>query len=50
MLSLSLPLANGEAQVTAGDGFAPNSTAQIEQEKRMKPGAGFSLHMPLTPQ
>jgi hypothetical protein len=33
-----------------GDGFAPNSTAQTEQEKRVKPGAGFSLHMPLTPQ
>lgn len=33
-----------------GDGFSPNSTAQIEQEKRFRPGAGFSLHMPLTPQ
>lgn len=33
-----------------GDGFSPNSTAQSEQEKRVKPGAGFSLHMPLTPQ
>lgn len=29
-----------------GDGFAPNSTAQAEQEKRVKPGAGFTLHMP----
>ena len=33
-----------------GDGFSPGSTAQSEQEKRAKPGAGFSLHMPLTPQ
>jgi len=33
-----------------GDGFSANSTAQGEQEKRMKPGAGFSLHMPFTPQ
>ena len=33
-----------------GDGFSPNSTAQSEQEKRLKPGAGFSLHMPFTPQ
>ncbi|HYZ61646.1 MAG TPA: hypothetical protein VE650_04270 [Acetobacteraceae bacterium] len=33
-----------------GDGFSPGSTAQSEQEKRMKPGAGFSLHMPLTGQ
>jgi len=33
-----------------GDGFSPGSTAQAEQEKRTKPGAGFSLHMPFTPQ
>jgi len=33
-----------------GDGFSPGSTAQSEQEKRVKPGAGFSLHMPFTPQ
>jgi len=33
-----------------GDGFAPGSTAQSEQEKRMKPGAGFSLTMPFAPQ
>jgi hypothetical protein len=32
-----------------GDGFAPGSTAQGEQERNMKPGAGFSLHMPFTP-
>lgn len=31
-----------------GDGFNKGSTAQSEQEKRVKPGAGFSLHMPLT--
>jgi hypothetical protein len=33
-----------------GDGFSPGSTAQAEQEKRLKPGAGFSLHMPFTGQ
>jgi hypothetical protein len=33
-----------------GDGFSPGSTAQSEQEKRVKPGAGFSLHMPFAPQ
>lgn len=33
-----------------GDGFSPGSTAQGQQEKNLKPGAGFSLHMPLTPQ
>jgi hypothetical protein len=32
-----------------GDGFSKGSTAQSEQEKRVKPGAGFSLHMPLSP-
>lgn len=31
-----------------GDGFNKGSTAQAEQEKRLRPGAGFSLHMPLT--
>ncbi|MDT7950795.1 MAG: hypothetical protein RQ966_04750 [Acetobacteraceae bacterium] len=33
-----------------GDGFSPGSTAQSEQERRLKPAAGFSLHMPLAPQ
>ncbi len=33
-----------------GDGFSPGSTAQADQERRAKPGAGFSLHMPLSPQ
>ena len=33
-----------------GDGFSPGSTAQSDQEKKLKPGAGFSLHMPLSPQ
>ncbi len=33
-----------------GDGFSPGSTAQADQERRARPGAGFSLHMPLTPQ
>ena len=32
-----------------GDGFSKGSTAQSEQEKRVKPGAGFSLHLPLSP-
>ena len=32
-----------------GDGFNKGSTAQSEQEKRVKPGAGFSLHLPLSP-
>ena len=33
-----------------GDGFSPGSTAQSDQEHRAKPGAGISLHMPITPQ
>ncbi len=33
-----------------GDGFSPGSTAQSEQERKLKPGAGFSLHMPFAPQ
>jgi len=33
-----------------GDGFSPGSTAQSEQEKRVKPGAGFSLRMPFAPE
>ena len=32
-----------------GDGFNKGSTAQSEQEKRVKPGAGFSLHLPFSP-
>ena len=32
-----------------GDGFSKGSTAQSEEEKRVKPGAGLSLHMPLSP-
>jgi hypothetical protein len=32
-----------------GDGFSKGSTAQSEQEKRLRPGAGFSLKMPLSP-
>ena len=31
-----------------GDGFSQGSTAQGEQEKKIKPGAGFSLHMPFS--
>lgn len=33
-----------------GDGFSPGSTPQGEQEHRLHPAAGFSLHMPLQPQ
>ena len=32
-----------------GDGFNKGSTAQSEQEKRVKPGAGLSLHLPFSP-
>ncbi len=32
-----------------GDGFSKGSTVQSEQERRVKPAAGFSLHMPLAP-
>jgi hypothetical protein len=32
-----------------GDGFNKGSTVQSEQERRGKPAAGFSLHMPLAP-
>jgi hypothetical protein len=32
-----------------GDGFNKGSTVQSEQERRVKPAAGFSLHMPLAP-
>ena len=30
-----------------GEGYAPGSTAQSEQEKRARPGAGFNLRLPL---
>jgi hypothetical protein len=32
-----------------GDGFSKGSTVQSDQEKRLKPTPGFSLHMPLSP-
>lgn len=32
-----------------GDGYSPGSTAQEEQERKVRPGAGFNLRMPLTP-
>src|SRR5207249_7465881 len=32
VLSLSLPVANGETQVTAADGFAPNAFIRIERD------------------
>lgn len=33
-----------------GDGFSQGSTAQSEQEHKLRPGAGISLHMPFAPQ
>jgi hypothetical protein len=30
-----------------GDGYVGNSTAQIQQEGKMRPGAGFSLSVPV---
>ena len=32
-----------------GDGYLPGSTAQSETERRVRPGAGFNLKMPLAP-
>lgn len=32
-----------------GDGFSPGSTAQEEQERRVRPGVGLNLRMPLSP-
>ncbi len=31
----------------AGDGYIPGTTVQSEQERRLKPGAGFNLSLPL---
>lgn len=33
-----------------GDGFSAGSSAQSEQERRARPGAGFKLRMPLQSQ
>lgn len=33
-----------------GDGYSAGSTAQAEQERRARPGAGFKLRMPLQQQ
>lgn len=33
-----------------GEALDPTSSAQAEQERKLMPGAGFSLRMPLTPQ
>ena len=30
-----------------GDGYSAGSTAQAEQERRLRPGAGFKLRLPL---
>jgi hypothetical protein len=32
-----------------GDGYSRGSTAQTEQERRVRPGAGFNLRMPFAP-
>ena len=32
-----------------GDGFDKGSTNQAEREKKMRPGAGLTLRMPLQP-
>ena len=32
-----------------GDGFSKGSTATSEQERRVKPGVGFNLKMPFSP-
>ena len=32
-----------------GDGYSPGSTAQEEQERKVRPGAGFNVRMPFTP-
>lgn len=45
-LSPSLLLRNDTYR---GEGFNKGSTAQGEQEKRVRPGAGFNLRVPLTP-
>ena len=51
------PRASNEPQFSAslftrrdqyrGEGITPNSSAQAEQERRLRPGAGFLLKMPL---
>ena len=33
-----------------GEGFSAGSTAQAEQERRVRPGAGFKLRLPLQSQ
>lgn len=33
-----------------GEALDPKSSAQVEQERNLVPGAGFKLRMPLTPQ
>ena len=33
-----------------GEGFSAGSTAQAEQERRVRPGAGLKLRVPLQPQ
>ena len=42
------PMLFGTKETYRGDGFIKGSTAQGEQEHRVRPAAGFSLKMPLT--
>jgi hypothetical protein len=54
------PRASNSAQVTPGlftrrelyrgEGFSRGSTSEADTERRVKPGAGFNLRMPLQPQ
>ena len=33
-----------------GEGYSSGSSAQAEQERRVRPGAGFKLRLPIAPQ
>ena len=56
---LPAPRATGETSVSPslfthrdtyrGEGFSKGSTATSEQERRIRPGVGFNLKMPLSP-
>lgn len=43
---LAPSLFNREQQYR-GDGFSAGSSPQVEQERRLRPGAGFKLRLPL---
>jgi hypothetical protein len=58
-VELSKPKASNDTTITPslftrpeeyhGDGFSKGSTVQSDQDRRLKPAPGFSLHMPLSP-